>query len=76
MAASWVMLPTLDHSKVTLMIVTQLASLTCPIVGNRPNRIEPRAVKRRPKPMRLLTMPRDAAREQLLAGVDPFEKRK
>jgi hypothetical protein len=76
MAASWTVLPTLDHSKFSLMIVAQLSSLTCPIVGNRPNRIEPRAVKRRPKPMRLLTMPRDAAREQLLAGVDPYERRK
>jgi len=76
MAASWVVLPVLDHSRFTSMIVAQLASLTCPIVGNRPNRIEPRAVKRRPKPMRLLRMPRNAAREQLRGGVDPYEKRK
>ena len=76
MAASWVVLPTLERPKIALVITVQLASLTSPIVGTRPNRIEPRAVKRRPKPMRLLTMPRDAAREQLLAGVDPYEKRK
>ncbi len=76
MAASWVVLPTLEKLKIALVITVQLASLTSPIVGTRPNRIEPRAVKRRPKPMRLLTMPRDAAREQLLAGVDPYEKRK
>jgi len=76
MAASWVVLPTLDHSRTTLVIIAQLSSLTCPIVGNRPNRIEPRAVKRRPKPTRLLTMPRDAAREQLLHGVNLYEKRK
>jgi len=76
MAASWSVLPTLDPSRVALMITVQLASLTRPLVGNRPNRIEPRAVKRRPKPMRLLNMPRDAAREQLRRGVDPYKKRK
>ncbi len=32
-------------------------------VGNRPGRIEPRAVKRRPKPYPLLTKPRAVARE-------------
>jgi len=31
-------------------------------VGNRPARIEPRAVKRRPKPLPLLTKPRPIAR--------------
>ena len=31
-------------------------------VGNRPGRIEPRAVKRRPKAYPLLTKPRDEAR--------------
>jgi hypothetical protein len=37
-------------------------------VGNRPNRIEPRARKRRPKPYPLLTQPREIARRQLLAS--------
>jgi putative transposase len=36
-------------------------------VGDRPNRIEPRAVKRRPKPHKLLRRPRNEAREELLA---------
>ena len=42
-------------------------------VGHRPNRIEPRAVKRRPKPHRLLTKPRAAARrdKKLVAGRRP-----
>lgn len=35
-------------------------------VGDRPDRCEPRAVKRRPKPTRLLTVPRDVARKRLL----------
>ena len=34
-------------------------------VGNRPGRIEPRAVKRRPKPLPLLTQPRAIARERV-----------
>jgi len=76
MAASWVVLPTLDNSGIALMITVQLASLTSPIVGNCPNRIEPQAVKRRPKPIRLLNMTRDAAREKLRSGIDPFKKMK
>lgn len=35
-------------------------------VGNRPGRIEPRAVKRRPKPFPLLMKPRDAARTEVI----------
>ena len=37
-------------------------------VGNRPGRIEPRCKKRRPKPYRMLTIPRDEARKLLLAA--------
>lgn len=37
-------------------------------VGNRPNRCEPRAKKRRPKPYPLLTKPRQQARAELLGG--------
>jgi Transposase DDE domain len=35
-------------------------------VGDRPDRVEPRAVKRRPKPHRLLNEPRQKARDRLL----------
>jgi hypothetical protein len=35
-------------------------------VGDRPDRCEPRAVKRRPKPLRYLTKPRGEARAELL----------
>ena len=34
-------------------------------VGQRPGRIEPRAIKRRPKPMPLLTKPREQARAEI-----------
>jgi Transposase DDE domain len=37
-------------------------------VGNRPDRVEPRAVKRRPKPHALLTTPRARARAELVAS--------
>jgi hypothetical protein len=37
-------------------------------VRNRPGRCEPRAVKRRPKPHKLLTEPREVARAKLLRG--------
>jgi hypothetical protein len=36
-------------------------------VGHRPHRIEPRAIKRRPPPHDLLTIPRAAARASLIA---------
>ena len=35
-------------------------------VGDRPGRVEPRAVKRRPKPHKLLKEPRDVARKRLM----------
>jgi hypothetical protein len=34
-------------------------------IGNRPGRIEPRCIKRRPKPYHLLTKPRAEAREEI-----------
>jgi hypothetical protein len=37
-------------------------------VGDRPDRIEPRMVKRRPKPYKLLQEPRNDARKRLRRG--------
>jgi hypothetical protein len=37
-------------------------------VGDRPDRYEPRAIKRRPKPYRLLTMPRGEAKRRIERG--------
>jgi hypothetical protein len=67
-AASLETLPCLDGNVVARLIVAQLASLAEQTVGNRPNRVEPRAVKRRPKPHPLLTKPREQARADLLKG--------
>jgi hypothetical protein len=45
-------------------------------VGGRPDRYEPRAVKRRPKPHPLLRMTRERARALIKRGIIPYEKAK
>jgi hypothetical protein len=40
-------------------------------VGQRPGRVEPRALKRRPKPYPLLNLPRHLARQQVLEHGHP-----
>jgi hypothetical protein len=42
-----------------------LAGIACLVLPQRPGRVEPRAVKRRPKPHRLLTEPRNVVRARL-----------
>ena len=46
---------------------TLLKSISRCVLPKRPGRIEPRAKKRRPKPLPLLTVPRWVAREQIRA---------
>lgn len=43
-------------------------------VGDRPDRYEPRAVKRRPKPHPWLRMPRKAAKRLIERGITPYNK--
>jgi hypothetical protein len=43
-------------------------------VGDRPDRYEPRAVKRRPKPYPRLTIPRRAAKRLIRRGIRLYEK--
>jgi hypothetical protein len=43
-------------------------------VGDRPDRYEPRAVKRRPKPHPLLRMPRKKAKRLIERGKIPYNK--
>lgn len=60
----------LRHSagaRASLMISHVLGALAALPLPWRPHRAEPRAIKRRPKPHRLLTVPRSLARLQLLA---------
>jgi hypothetical protein len=65
-AASLLTLAYADEQHLASVIATQIASLAGQIVGNRPNRIEPRAVKRRAKPIALLMKPRKEAQAELL----------
>lgn len=52
-----------------------LVLIAGPRVGLRPGRVEPRAVKRRPKPFPLLTEPRAAARTRIRAHGHPHKQR-
>src|SRR3972149_2542393 len=56
-----------DHDKRAVLFVL----IAQQQVGNRPGRIEPRAVKRRPKPYPLLTQPRCIARENVRENGHP-----
>jgi putative transposase len=60
--AAWGIAVLLGQDKKSLLSRVTCDNLTQHQVGNRPNRIEPRAIKRRPKSQRLLTKPRHAAR--------------
>jgi len=66
LAASWDRLSTAGPATVPTWAAAQLAAIASREVGNRPNRVEPRAIKRRPKPHRLLKIPRREARKELL----------
>ena len=66
-AAVWCLLPLHDGEFVARLIAVHLRHLATHEVGHRPNRVEPRAIKRRPKPHDLLTKPRAQIRAALLA---------
>lgn len=51
--------------KLTTMFAYVRGAIAALLLPYRPNRVEPRAVKRRPKPRRLLMVPRDIARARL-----------
>lgn len=66
-AAAWVVaVITEEHQE--LLVQLRLEHMGSHRIGHRPNRIEPRAIKRRPKPHDLLTEPRDLARAKLLVA--------
>jgi len=65
-ATSWMLIILSDGTLATRLIDAASVNLAQHIVGNRPGRIEPRAIKRRPKPHDLLTKPRHEARAQLM----------
>ena len=70
-AASWAVIALANDALGTLLIDAASASLAGHVIGNRPGRMEPRAVKRRPKPHDLLTKPRALARAELLKEESP-----
>ena len=67
-AASWQVIVLSSDPVAARLVEVELENLAGYVVGKRPGRVEPRAVKRRPKPHDLLTEPRDRARAKLLAG--------
>ena len=67
-AASWATLSVCDEETLVVLVRVHLKHLPAHQVGNRPDRVEPRALKRRPKPHKLLTKSRAEARADLLAG--------
>jgi putative transposase len=69
-AASWGTLAACANSVLIILIDVHLQHIGGNEIGDRPNRVEPRAVKRRPKCLKLLTKPRAQARAQLLAGAE------
>jgi putative transposase len=68
-AASWAELAHATPTLAGALIDMLLHDLAQNRVGNRPDRVEPRQKKRRPKPHQLLTEPRAAAQAKLLSGV-------
>jgi putative transposase len=64
-AAAWAILAVADETLLLTLLETMHADIAKNQVGNRPNRVEPRQVKRRPKPHPLMTEPRDQARAKL-----------
>jgi len=53
--------------RLSFMFATILGAIATLKLPYRPGRVEPRAKKRRPKPLPLLTIPRQLAREKILA---------
>jgi hypothetical protein len=69
LANTWVLAtvpPTVPVSTRERLIVLRILNGHAHRVANRPNRIEPRAVKRRPAPIALLTELRETARAKLM----------
>lgn len=62
-AASWDHATVAAHDVLLALANAQFRVIAWHEVGNRPDRVEPRAVKRRPKPHPLLKEPRAQARE-------------
>jgi hypothetical protein len=65
-----------DPSKIKADLPRLLKLIGQKRLDDRPDRYEPRAVKRRPKPHPLLTMPRKAAKRLIKRGIILYKKQK
>jgi hypothetical protein len=63
---AWELASVADPATLSLHAKTQHLGIAWSRVGHRPNRVEPRAIKRRPKPHKLLNQPRQEARAKLM----------
>ena len=70
-AASWLVIALCDDVAAAVLIEVTSVNLAEHVIGQRPGRTEPRAIKRRPKPHDLLTKPRDQARAELMKRKSP-----
>ena len=64
--AAWDHATVADPSRLSALACVEHRLITHWRVGHRPNRVEPRAIKRRPKAHKLLNKPRAEARAELL----------
>jgi len=64
--ASWVVIVLSDDALASLLIDAAMATIAAHVVGNRPGRVEPRAIKRRPKEHAYLSKPHNETRAKLL----------
>jgi len=65
-SGTWELASVADASLLGRHAKTQHRGIASSRAGHRPNRVEPRAIKRRPKPHRLLNRPRAEARAKLI----------
>ena len=65
---SWLLMALGDDALAARLVDAALASMAMHVVGNRSGRLEPRAIKRRPKEHALLTQPRAEAKAELRKG--------
>jgi hypothetical protein len=67
-AAAWAVVSVCQETLRTHLVDVHLEDMAHNLIGKRPDRVEPRAKKRRPQPHKLLTEPREQARAKLLRG--------
>jgi hypothetical protein len=69
-ASAWAVMACCTEDVAGRLVQEHLQRMAKNLVGDRPNRVEPRAVKRRPKKQKLLTTPREQARAELLVNAE------